>query len=79
MKLYKEKIINSCINLAIIIDVIMVGNNIMRKVKYNSEAEQPNFNSKQLSNDSLDKLLDWPSLDSKYTESEIMSYLLENE
>lgn len=51
----------------------------MRKVKYKSEAEQSNLNSKQVCDDALDKLLNWPLLDSKYTESEIMNYILENE
>lgn len=66
-------------HLAIIIDVIMVGNNVMRKMKYNSEAEQFNLNSKLVCDDALHKLLDWPSLDSKYTEREIMNHILENE
>jgi len=57
----------------------MVGNNIMRKVKYNLEAEQSNLNSKIIYDDALEKLLDWPLLDSKYTESEIMYHILENE
>jgi len=55
----------------------MVGNNVMRKVKYN--ADQFNLNSKLVCDDALDKLLDWPSLDSKYTESEILNHVLENE
>jgi len=57
----------------------MVGKNIMRKVKYNLEAEQSNLNSKIVCDDALEKLLDWPLLDSKYTESEIMNHILENE
>ncbi|XP_050056023.1 adenylate kinase 7-like isoform X2 [Aphis gossypii] len=63
----------------IIIDVIMVGKNVMRKIVYNSETEQINLNSKLVCDDVLDKLLDWPSLDSKYTESEIMKHILEND
>lgn len=57
----------------------MVGKNVMRKIMYDSETEQINLNSKLVCDDVLDKLLDWPSLDSKYTESEIMKYILENE
>jgi len=57
----------------------MVGNNVMRKVKNNSETEQINLNSKLMCDDALHKLLNWPSLDSKYTESEIMNHILENE
>lgn len=57
----------------------MVGNNVMRKVKNNLEAENFNLNSKLVCDDALDKLLNWPSLDSKYTESEIMNHILENE
>jgi len=78
-KILQRKKIKSFINAAIIIDVIMVGNNVMRKMKYNSEAEQSNLNSKLVCDDAFDKLLDWPSLDSKYTESEIMNHILENE
>lgn len=51
----------------------------MRKIMYDSETEQINLNSKLVYDDVLDKLLDWPSLDSKYTENEIMKYILENE
>ncbi|XP_015379069.1 PREDICTED: adenylate kinase 7-like [Diuraphis noxia] len=57
----------------------MVGNNIMKKVKYNSEVEQSNLNPRIVCDDPLEKLLDWPSLDSKYTESEIMNHILEND
>jgi len=57
----------------------MVGKNVMRKIMYDSETEQINLNSKLVYDDVLDKLLDWPSLDSKYTENEIMKYILENE
>lgn len=57
----------------------MVGKNVMRKIKYDLETEQINLNLKLVYDDILDKLLDWPSLDSKYTESEIMKYILENE
>jgi len=57
----------------------MVGNNVMRKMKNNSEAEHFNLNSKLVCDDTLEKLLDWPSLDSKYTETEIMNHILENE
>ncbi|KAF0759689.1 Uncharacterized protein FWK35_00006402 [Aphis craccivora] len=63
----------------IIIDVIMVGKNVMRKIMYDSETEQINLNLKLVCDDVLDKLLDWPLLDSKHTESEIMKYILENE
>lgn len=51
----------------------------MRKMKNNSEAEHFNLNSKLVCDDTLEKLLDWPSLDSKYTETEIMNHILENE
>ncbi|XP_025193818.1 uncharacterized protein LOC112593572 [Melanaphis sacchari] len=57
----------------------MVGKNIMRKIIYNSEIEQPNLNSKLVCDDAIDKLLAWPSLDSKYTENEIMKHILEND
>lgn len=51
----------------------------MRKIMYDSETEQINLNLKLVCDDVLDKLLDWPLLDSKHTESEIMKYILENE
>lgn len=57
----------------------MVGKNVMRKIMYDSETEQINLNLKLVCDDVLDKLLDWPLLDSKHTESEIMKYILENE
>lgn len=57
----------------------MVGKNVMRKVMYNLETEQSNLNSKPVCDDALEKLLRWPSLDSEYTEIEIMEHILENE
>lgn len=57
------------INLAIIIDVRMIRNNIL----YN------NSNSKLLCDDKLNTLHGWFSLDSKYTENEIMKHIMETE
>ncbi|XP_026822343.1 uncharacterized protein LOC113560577 [Rhopalosiphum maidis] len=57
----------------------MVGKNVMRKIMYNSETKKSNLNSKLVCDDELDKLLNWPSLDFKYTESEIMKHIMEND
>lgn len=42
------------------------------------EQLQSDLNSKLL-DDELDKLYKWFSLDSKYTENEVMKHILENE
>lgn len=72
--------INLNIHLAIIIDVIMAGKNIIEKVRLNSDMEQlqSDYNSK-LFNDKLDKSNKWFSFDSQYTENEIMKHFFENE
>lgn len=58
----------------------MVGKNIIEKVRLNSnmEQEQSDFSSK-LYNDKLDESNKWFSLDSQYTENEVMKHFLENE
>lgn len=71
-----------CIHLAIIIDVVRVGKNVMNKVlQYKSMTEQlqSDFNSKLLLDNEFDRSYDWFSLDSNYTHSELMKYILENE
>lgn len=76
-----------CINvksvniLATIIDVVMAGKNMINKVMYYSETEKlsPDFYSKLLFDDQLNRLYYWFSLDTKYLESEIMKHILENE
>lgn len=65
------------LNLAIIIDVIMVGKNVKNKVVNNLPIEQlqSEFNSKLFFDNKIDEVF----IDSKYTESEIMNHILENE
>lgn len=67
-------------NVAIIIDVIMVGKNMIKKVNLNSDIEQlqSDINSKSFDDD-LDKSHKWFSLDAQYTENEVINHLLKNE
>lgn len=50
-------------------------------MQYKSATEQLqlDFNSKLLLDNEIDKSQDWFSLDSKYTDSELMMHILENE
>lgn len=59
----------------------MVGKNMIKKVTHNTTTEQlqTDIYSKSLCDKELDKLHDWFSLDSKYTEDEIMKHIIENE
>jgi len=59
----------------------MVGKNMIKKVTHNTATEQlkTDICSKPLCDKGLEKLHDWFSLDSKYTEDEIMKHITENE
>lgn len=67
--------------LAIIIDVVMAGKNVINKVTYYSETKKllPDFYSKLLFDDQLNRLHCWFSLDSKYSENEIIKHILDDE
>lgn len=70
------------LNLAIIIDLIMAGKNVIDKVTQNGPIEklQLGSNSKLLLDQELDdRLHDWFSFQSMYTEDEIIKHILENE
>lgn len=67
--------------LAIFIDVIMAGKNVINNFTHNlvQEPKKLNLNSKLLFDDKLNRLHEWFTLDYKYTENEIAKYILENE
>lgn len=65
------------LNLAIIIDVIMVGKNVKNKTVNNLSIEQ--LQCDFISKSFFDNKIDGFCIDSKYTESEIMNHILENE
>lgn len=58
----------------------MVGHNI-NKIMKNAEAQQllTNTDSKLVYNHKMGRSHDWFSIDSKYTEKQIIQYIMENE